>query len=234
MIYLTGFLVVAFSIYCVIIGIVIGIEKNFAHVILAIVLILIVLLFALTWKWYRDGTIPDPKVKLLIFIFIATTILCGISLNIYAFEKKKPCPVVINCPETSPLYNFQTKQCYSYCPEGMCRSWNGTYFGFCINCTQGNNTRVRELFNKATIISKMEDEIDEQENPVLSLEQTTQDVEEEKNENTKQEPEPENNTQDEQHNFKQNEEEDEESEENVALRNGVPPEIGRASCRERV
>ena len=123
--------------------------------------------------------ITDPKVKALIFLLIASVLLAGVNMNVYVFEKKVPCPTPISCPAYSPLYNFETQLCYSYCAVGMCRSWNGTTFGTCVNCTQTSSARVKEIFNKAATIANIKEELNKEQNPNLESEEDLEEQEEE-------------------------------------------------------
>ncbi|GAM24818.1 hypothetical protein SAMD00019534_079930 [Acytostelium subglobosum LB1] len=151
--YAIGGAIAAFTVFSLIVGILFGLKNNSRDFTLVFVLAFIFICTGVLMWWWRDrDDAIHPKFKWLLILLLLTTLLAGIAVNVYAWEKP-PLPQ----PECEGLYITDRRMCIPWFNGTACET--GCYnidFGIplitCMNCTvcpPGNNTAEVEITDYA-------------------------------------------------------------------------------------
>eukprot|EP01113_Clastostelium_recurvatum_P007698 TRINITY_DN1359_c0_g1_i2.p1 TRINITY_DN1359_c0_g1~~TRINITY_DN1359_c0_g1_i2.p1 ORF type:complete len:178 (-),score=28.39 TRINITY_DN1359_c0_g1_i2:101-634(-) len=139
--YAIGAIVVGFTIFSAVAGVVkaIKLEDGHKHFALVITLLLQLACVLLLAFWYRDKEDRlHPKFKWLLMLLTLTLIMGGVSINTYIWAKGCPPP-----PTCDGLYDFSRGACISISNLAMCYQpryclFMGPTYGSCaFNCTVG-------------------------------------------------------------------------------------------------
>ncbi|GAM26701.1 hypothetical protein SAMD00019534_098760 [Acytostelium subglobosum LB1] len=133
--YIVGLTVTIFTLFSLAVGIFFGIKhpRDFT---LVGTLALVFMSTALLVRWWKDrDDAIHPKFKWLVFLLILSTLACGVTVNVFVWEKIIPQPVC------NGLYMTGDKKCFKWPDTGACQTTDCLqvdYVGFnimCTNCT---------------------------------------------------------------------------------------------------
>jgi len=136
LIYVVGTTLTIFVLFSATIGVIFGIERKAEHFVLVILMVLLFLTLAITYKCFSDGEF-DPKLRWIIILLTIVVFIAGVAVNIYAWEPLPEPPPKIEC---AGLYRTSDGVCFL----GAAGCWDKP--GYCVSisghlasCTSNRN-----------------------------------------------------------------------------------------------
>jgi len=149
--YLVGFIVVGFTAFSLVAGVVLGL-KDSKHFALVLCLLFSFVDLAIMVYWYKDKEDRvHPKFRWLVIALVVTVLVCAATLNAYVWAKKLQCPVDPSS-KCLGLWDVANKKCYqvSNFPtclvKDACMFFTGNFGSCAQNCTTARPPKMGYQF----------------------------------------------------------------------------------------